>query len=371
MNNGTNNKVLTRPTGLTIIAILWFLGGILNLFISSVLINSDLEVLPLLSDPMMKEWFKFAVPAELGIGLFAFSLGIIQMFTIVGLWMGKSWSYKMALAIPVLAAVGWIALGGLAMSAPIEFGGIESVPWLSIGASIFWAIMILSYLRKPHVKEYLRVPIQKMLTQKVSEAPEIPEVPKRRRTLMVIAILAIAIVVVAAGIGLYTLRSPDGEGPSPTPSPTPIEYETYSKYGFSIEYPEDMTITEEGVLDATANDNSGAVGGKSFGPFEEFAVSWVKKSTPATRGDLENGLEEIFKLDNFEKTGTIVETSKSGHELIYQQGTYTEDSQTEYLIYGVWYCNIDEKLYVLGVGQTTEQNLLQNFERYLESFVCH
>jgi hypothetical protein len=220
-----------------------------------------------------------------------------------------------------------------------------------------------------------RVPIQKTLTEKVPEAPKIPEVPKRRRILMVTAILVIAIVVASAGIGLYMLRGPDGEEPSPTvsptPSPTPIEYETYSKYGFSIEYPKGMTITEEGVLDATANANSGVVSGKSYGPYKEFAVSWVKKSTPATRWDLENALEEIFKSGNFSKTGTIMETTKSGHEMIYQQYIYTEESLTEHIIFGTWYCDVDKKLYVLGYGQTTEQGLLQIFELYLDSFVCH
>lgn len=132
-----------------------------------------------------------------------------------------------------------------------------------------------------------------------------------------------------------------------------------------------MTITEEGVVDATANDNSGMVNGKSTGPLQEFAVSWAKSATPATRGDLENAIEEIYKSENFEKKGAITETTKSGHEMIYQQMTFTKDWQTEYLIFGAWYCNSDEKVYILGAGQSTEQGLLQIFEQYSDSFVCH
>jgi len=146
-----------RPTGLTIIAILWFLGGIYNLYMSSQVISDDLEVLPHLSESWVAEWFKFGVPAELAINLLVCALGIIQMFTIIGLWTGKSWSYKLALAIPVLAVVSWISMAGLYISAPIELGIRESINWVPIGASIIWMIIYWSYLRKPHVKEYLRV----------------------------------------------------------------------------------------------------------------------------------------------------------------------------------------------------------------------
>jgi len=210
---------------------------------------------------------------------------------------------------------------------------------------------------------------ESMSEETVGEVPEIPEVPKRRRrNLIVIAILVIAIVVATVGIGLYIQTAPEGE----EPSPSPIEYETYSKYGFSIEYPKDMTITEEGVVDAEANDNSGQTMGESFGPYKAFAVTWVKSSTPLTRGDLEDALEEIFESDpNLEKTETIVETTKSGHEMIYQRYTYTEDWQKTYGIFGVWYCDIDKKFYCLGNEQTTEHDALQIFEQYLDSFVCH
>lgn len=146
-----------RPTGLTIIAILWFLGGIYNLYMSSQVISDDLEVLPHLSDPWVAEWFKFGVPAELAISLLVFALGLIQLFTIIGLWTGKSWSYKLALAIPVLAVVSWISMAALYMSAPIELEIRESINWFAVLFSIFWMIIYWSYLRQPHVKEYLGV----------------------------------------------------------------------------------------------------------------------------------------------------------------------------------------------------------------------
>jgi len=153
-----------RPTGLTIIAILWFLGGIYNLYMSSQVISDDLEVLPHLSDPWVAEWFRFGVPAELAISLLVFALGIIQMFTIIGLWTGKSWSYKLALATPVLLVTSNILMTTLYMTAPIDLGiregATENVG--ITGMSVFWAILIFFYLRQSHVKEYLRAGIVRL-----------------------------------------------------------------------------------------------------------------------------------------------------------------------------------------------------------------
>lgn len=132
-------------------------GSIYNLYMSSQNISGGLEVLPLLSNPQVPEWFKFGVPAELAINLLVFALGLIQLFTIYGLWTGKSWSYKLALAILVLVAVSWISAAVLYMSAPIELEIRESINWVPIGSSIFWMVIYWSYLRKPHVKEYLGV----------------------------------------------------------------------------------------------------------------------------------------------------------------------------------------------------------------------
>jgi hypothetical protein len=55
-------------------------------------------------------------------GLLVFTLGLLHLFAIYGLWMGKSWSYKAALAMPILGAVSWISMALLYMSAPAELG---------------------------------------------------------------------------------------------------------------------------------------------------------------------------------------------------------------------------------------------------------
>lgn len=148
---------LKRPLGLTVISILWLLGGIFNLYTSSQVIGTDLEALPFLSFPTVPEWVRFALPIDLAIGVLSFFLGLVQLFTIYGLWTGKSWSYKLALAIPILIVFTWISAVGLYASAPAEYGLLTSVEWGGLLASVFYASVYWVYLRKRHVKEYLGI----------------------------------------------------------------------------------------------------------------------------------------------------------------------------------------------------------------------
>lgn len=149
-----------RPMGLMIISILWGLGAIYNIIISLYGISVYLPVLPFLSDPLVLEWFKFGVPVALAINVLVFVLGIIQLFTIYGLLKGKSWSYYLALAIPILASGTSISTIILYMSAPAGLGIRESIDFVSAlpaVLSIAFIVIYWIYLRKPHVKEYLRV----------------------------------------------------------------------------------------------------------------------------------------------------------------------------------------------------------------------
>jgi len=157
--------------------------------------------------------------------------------------------------------------------------------------------------------------------------------------------------------------------PTPLPPLSP-GYERFSKYGFSIDYPKDMIILEEGLIDETANDNSGTIRGELFGPYKGFMVSWGKREPPFTRWDLESELDTFF-AGPAEREGSLVETTKLGHEMIYHRYSVVANGDRFYGIVGLWYCNIDEKVYILGTKQSTEQDVLQIFERYLDSFVCH
>jgi hypothetical protein len=71
----------------------------------------------------------------------------MQLVTIYGLLEGKSWSYRYALAIPLIAAAtNWTGY----ILTPTGGGG-------SAVASLIWIGIISWYLKKDHVKEYLNV----------------------------------------------------------------------------------------------------------------------------------------------------------------------------------------------------------------------
>jgi hypothetical protein len=158
-----------RPLGLTIISIVWLFAGFINIYFGYETIIMDLEVLPFLNDPSIHEWFQFGVPAELAISFVMFILGFIQIITIYGLLTAKSWSYKLALLVPILNALIMISLVALYWSAPMGLGFRESADLLSVGFSIFWVIIYWSYLRQSHVKEYLGVTFKEAKTPSKQE----------------------------------------------------------------------------------------------------------------------------------------------------------------------------------------------------------
>jgi len=165
-------------------------------------------------------------------------------------------------------------------------------------------------------------------------------------------------------------------------APTPTEFKTYSKYGFSFEYPKGYSIAEWGLLQSEATDNSGIVQALK-GDYELYQVTWLGmvEDTWEVAGDLQTSLEDSF--GGIEQTevvasldkGELVETTKAGHQMLYQYYTvtYTEGGKG-YGIVGVFYCNKSEKFFQLATihsAISATQDILEDFQRYLDSFVCH
>jgi len=339
-----------RPTGLTIIAIAWLFGGILNLYTSSQIISSDLETLQFLSLPDMPEWYKLGVPAEIAIALLISALGLAQMYTIYGAWTGKAWSYRLALAIPILTAIASSSHAALYVSAPIELGLRRSVNWGVVSSNMVWLVIYWGYLREPHVREYLG--------QEKARAKQ----GISKKLLLAIVIL-IPVAVLTTGFWLGTQHSPLSG------------YETYSKYGFSFKHLKSMTIEEFGLLEDTATNNSGQVSVQLKNEkYELFHVSWVKTEMSL---NLETTLEDAFEImkhhervTNFTE-GELVETTQTGHRMLYQYYNITFESEVEYHgIYGVWYCDASQTNYHAHL-MTTEEEIFPIFNTYLDSFVCH
>jgi uncharacterized repeat protein (TIGR02543 family) len=171
---------------------------------------------------------------------------------------------------------------------------------------------------------------------------------------------------------------------------TQSQFKTYSKYGFSFEYPTTFSdVIEMGMLEGEANDISGMV--QVWVENEEvelFQVGWMTilpdeiESGPGglegnLKDDLEGGfaiLESSEEIVSVEK-GELVEATKAGHLIFYQY--YTATSTEGDKMYGVascFYCDESQKLFSLMTMNNTisaEEDGLADFHNYLDSFVCH
>ena len=154
-----SGKKAKRPYGLTIIAILWSIFGLYNIYSAYQTLSSDIEGLAYLSGYGLHPWFSIAIPAELALSIISICLGLLQMITVFGLWMGKKYSYTLALAIPIAFVIINLSFLGLYLSAPSEVDLDFNVSILGglVGGGIVWTLIYWQYLRKPHVKAYLGI----------------------------------------------------------------------------------------------------------------------------------------------------------------------------------------------------------------------
>lgn len=164
---------------------------------------------------------------------------------------------------------------------------------------------------------------------------------------------------------------------TPTLPVTPTEFNTYSRYGCSFEYPKQMSLTEEGhpVFGGEANESSGSLyGRRDNSDHEILMVSWFKVEEGASV--LESslaGLREGMKQDQRYTelvTGDIIESESCGHRMLYQTLTFKYNGDQVYEVTGCWYCDASQRFYQLGV-MYSEQDVKPLFQKYIDSFVCH
>jgi len=171
-----------------------------------------------------------------------------------------------------------------------------------------------------------------------------------------------------------TLKTSVVETITATETVPPVGYEAYSKFGFSFEYPEGMTILELGLLGSAPTDDSGvAVGTLENDEYEVITVAWVKSATvlpleSALEGAL-GAMETSPGLTDLE-IGERVKTTKAGHRMLYQYFNVTLLAKQLFGVYGVWYCDMSQRLYQLYL-MYSEEDVLPTYRRYLDSFVCH
>jgi len=130
-----------RPTGVTIIAILNIIGGIIML-IGGIALVAIGAVLPEAFEEGMGPGMSSGVLGALGVGMggIILALGIISFVVAYGLWKGKGWAWTLTVVLSIIS----IALNAISI-ASANFGGI---------ISIIISAVILYYLYRPHVKAY-------------------------------------------------------------------------------------------------------------------------------------------------------------------------------------------------------------------------
>lgn len=133
-----------RPTGVTIIAILNIIGGIIMVIVGllAIALSSIIPLIP--PEQQTIEGFDFAAPWFAGainaIGGVFIAIGIASLVVAYGLWNAKGWAWSLTV---ILAIIG-IALDVVF----IVTGDFSSI------ISIIISGVILYYVYRPHVKAY-------------------------------------------------------------------------------------------------------------------------------------------------------------------------------------------------------------------------
>jgi hypothetical protein len=136
-----------RPTGVTIIAILNIIGGIIALFAGISIALASAFIPTIMSDPEFQANMQGQmIPAQMiggaaiGIGVLMIILGIASFVVAWGLLKGKRWAWTVTIILSIINIITSAVsmLGG-------NFGGI---------VSIIISGVIIYYLYRPHVKAY-------------------------------------------------------------------------------------------------------------------------------------------------------------------------------------------------------------------------
>jgi len=162
-----------RPDGLTAIALLWFVGALLSVLNGFLVLSQGVAAFPYLSSSGLHEWFSFGVPIEIVLSGLVLALGLVQIVAVFGLWTGKKYSYKFALAVSVVHVVLSVCFVVLYATAPAELGLISSLGFsvLGLAVGLVFLVVIWWYLRKPHVKAFLGV------AEAAKQPPPLPSSP--------------------------------------------------------------------------------------------------------------------------------------------------------------------------------------------------
>jgi hypothetical protein len=131
-----------RPTGVTIIAILNIIGGIIMLVAGLVLVAAG-SILPSLSmsNGELSGMPSFLIgAAAIAIGIIMIILGIVSFIVAYGLLKGMGWAWTLTVVLSIIT----IVLNAISIASG-NFGGV---------ISMIISAIVLYYLYRPHVKSF-------------------------------------------------------------------------------------------------------------------------------------------------------------------------------------------------------------------------
>ena len=149
-----------RPTGVTIVAILTIIGGLVLLFSGVALIALGALIPSLVSNNTTNSPFSHAsaqllgiIAAAIGSVLLAVGIGYLVMF--YGLLKGKGWAWTITIVLLIIGIaihIASTAFGSVFTTSLHNNNGNSGIVGAIIGIAI--DIVILYYLYRPHVKAY-------------------------------------------------------------------------------------------------------------------------------------------------------------------------------------------------------------------------
>jgi hypothetical protein len=198
-----------------------------------------------------------------------------------------------------------------------------------------------------------------------------PEVKRKLSRKVLIAIILIAVIAGATGFA-YVYTQTNLLRPSSAATHPLSGYNTYSNYGFSFQYPKTWTITERGLLDNTADSNSGLVTAQSTTSQNELVLlAWTHSVNSIDPSTTVTGAISGFQRGSggtnlvIGQQGTT--TTTAGYSVLYQPFSITVSGTTVNAVWSAWYSTHGQRLYQLSVI-TSGQDAMSSFNTYLSTF---
>lgn len=155
---------------------------------------------------------------------------------------------------------------------------------------------------------------------------------------------------------------------------------TYSGFGFSFKYSNNMIIEEQGFANISADYTSGILfGDVEYADTETYhiiKISWfdvgpIENSTELREKNLLESLDAGFLLIENDEIDIIKKEIKEdfieSYLLYYQSYEYHVNDLILYGVLGAFYCDENNRYYTINIGYS-EENVLSIFQKYINSF---